>query len=169
MKKQKRPKKEVRWRRRLAVWVSLSKNENFMVAVREMSPMKHHAQSIISACEAFGLDPCDRRDLDISLGMLAHVIFATGPENALNPEFVFPGKAGKPVQWTEEKKRKFKLDRIKAMNIKPPTRSADTIAKRLQKPPFDLDYSKFKRSTLINHLRAIARIEKQTVIRRPTY
>ena len=157
MKKRKKLKKGDRWRQDLNFWIKQSKDKKFMAAVREWGYLRGHMESVIDACETFGLDPEDQRELNICLGFLAHVIFR-------RPSALSLSMPGKPVQWTEEKKRLFRFDRMTAMRIKPPTTKADIIAKRLQDPEnaylFDINHSKLKRSTLINRLRTIARIQK---------
>jgi hypothetical protein len=159
-KKVRPPKKIVRWRQNYNSLLRLSKDEKFMAAVRKWGYLRGHMESVIDACETFGLDPEDGRELNICLGFLAHILFQRPSALSLP----MPGKRGKPVQWTEEKKRLFRFDCMTAMRIEPSTTKVSAIARRLQNPKnahlFDIDHSKFKRSTLTNHLRAIARIQK---------
>ena len=131
-----------------------------MAAVRETGLTKPFWRAIIGAYETFGLDIKDGRDFDICFGMLAYAIFK--PKGGVLSQLTFSGLPGKPVQWTPEREAEFKRDRLTAMRIKPPTSNNDTIAKRLQNPKnaSGLNYSGWAKTTLIKHLRRVAREEK---------
>jgi len=130
--KKRKLKKQDRWREDLNFVIGLSKDEKFMAAIRETGLTKPSLDAIIKACETLGLNPEDRRDLDICFGMLAYAIFK--PKGGVLSQLTFSGLPGKPVQWTPDREAEFKRDRLTAMRIKPPTSNNDKIAKRLQDP-----------------------------------
>jgi hypothetical protein len=145
-----RPLDNVR-RRRLADWLRLSKNQQVMTTLRRHSPLPHHAKTIATACEQFGLNPNDKEDRNLLLVILADVVFRERGRAALGPEAAKPKAVGRPKRQLRVLRRDIAAVMDNAGQVDPHM-PVGIIRRRLQRK-FEPDYSKFKNSTLEQYIR----------------